>query len=114
MRHYALPLHATLSLCAALLFPGKPASAEPSGKPLKWACIGNSITQGDSPAAAYPAKLGKLLGPGFAVENDGVSGTTLLKAGDFSYWKQGKLANVFALKPEIITIKLGTNDSTHD
>jgi acyl-CoA thioesterase-1 len=104
-------LHAILSSCAALALLANLASAQPSGKPLKWACIGNSITQGDSPAAAYPAKLGKLLGPGFAVENDGVSGTTLLKAGDSPYWKQGKLGNVFSLKPDIITIKLGTNDS---
>jgi acyl-CoA thioesterase-1 len=111
MRHPALPLHASLFACAALALSGIPASAEPSGKPLKWACVGNSITQGDSPAAAYPAKLGKLLGPGFAVENDGVSGTTLLKRGDFPYWTNGKLGNVFALKPDIITIKLGTNDS---
>lgn len=111
MRFPALPSHAFLVGCAALALSARPAKAGPSGKPLKWACIGNSITQGDSPAAAYPAKLGKLLGPGFAVENDGVSGTTLLKAGDFSYWTKGKLANVFALKPDIITIKLGTNDS---
>jgi lysophospholipase L1-like esterase len=82
-------------------------------KPLKWACIGNSITQGYTVAetVAYPAKLAKLLGPGFTIENDGVSGTTLLKAGDNSYWKNGKLTNVFAYKPDIITIKLGTNDS---
>lgn len=89
------------------------AAAQPSGKPLKWACIGNSITAGYivSASEAYPAKLGILLGPGFAMENDGVSGNTLLKAGDNSYWKNGKLPNVFAFKPDIITIKLGTNDS---
>jgi hypothetical protein len=28
--------------------------------------------------------------------------------GDFSYWDKGKLANVFAFKPDIVTIKLGT------
>lgn len=89
------------------------AAAQPSGKPLKWACIGNSITAGYIvPASqAYPAKLGTLLGPGYAMENDGVSGNTLLKAGDNSYWKNGKLPSVFAFKPDIITIKLGTNDS---
>lgn len=89
------------------------AAAQPSGKPLKWACIGNSITQGYTVSAtdAYPAKLAKLLGPGFSIENDGVSGTTLLKAGDSPYWTKGRLANVFAFKPDIVTIKLGTNDS---
>jgi acyl-CoA thioesterase-1 len=79
--------------------------------PIKWACIGNSITQGPSATEAYPAKLQNLLGPAFQVQNDGVSGKTLLKKGDFSYWTQGKLDSVFKLKPDIITIKLGTNDS---
>jgi acyl-CoA thioesterase I len=79
--------------------------------PIKWACIGNSITQGPSATDAYPAKLQKLLGPAFQVENDGSSGRTLLKKGDYSYWTQGRLANVFAFKPDIVSIKLGTNDS---
>jgi acyl-CoA thioesterase I len=85
-------------------------SAQPAS-PIRWACIGNSITAGPSATDAYPAKLQSLLGPAFLVENDGVSGRTLLKKGDFSYWDKGKLANVFAFKPDIVTIKLGTNDS---
>ena len=80
-------------------------------RPIKWACIGNSITQGPSATTAYPAKLQNLLGPGYIVENDGVSGRTLLKKGDHSYWTEGKLPEVFAFKPDIISIKLGTNDS---
>jgi lysophospholipase L1-like esterase len=87
------------------------AAAAQTAQPIRWACIGNSITQGPSATDAYPYKLGKLLGPGFVVENDGSSGRTLLKAGDYPYWTQGKLSNVFAFKPDIITIKLGTNDS---
>lgn len=78
--------------------------------PVKWACIGNSITQGSN-GPSYVTKLAALLGPGYALENDGVSGTTLLKKGDNPYWKNGKLANVFALQPDIVSIKLGTNDS---
>jgi lysophospholipase L1-like esterase len=81
------------------------------GQPIKIACIGNSITQHTTAAKAYPAVLGNLLGSGYQVENDGVSGCTLLKKGDMPYWTRGKLANVFAFKPDIITIKLGTNDS---
>jgi lysophospholipase L1-like esterase len=82
---------------------------------IKWACIGNSIT-----ALTYPQKLDSLLGPSYSVENDGVSTMTMLKsgrnattdaAGAYTYWTQGKLANVFALAPDIITIALGTNDS---
>lgn len=99
--------------CAVASAPAPSAASEPSGKPMKWACIGNSITAGLGVAItdAYPAKLAKLLGPGFATENDGVSTTTLLKAGDYPYWTHGRLANVFAFKPDIVTIKLGTNDS---
>ena len=74
--------------------------------PIKWACIGNSITAG-----AYPGLLATKLGPSFTMENDGVSSMTMLKSGDFSYWTGGRLTNVFALRPDIITIALGTNDS---
>ena len=80
-------------------------------RPIRWACIGNSITQGPSVTDAYAYKLGKLLGPGFIVQNDGVSGRTLMRNGDFSYWTQGKLDSVFKFQPDIISIKLGTNDS---
>lgn len=74
----------------------------------KIACIGNSITAG---TGNYPGKLATLLGAGYTVENDGEPGTTLLKKGDGPYWVHGHLAKVLALKPSIITIKLGTNDS---
>jgi hypothetical protein len=33
------------------------------------------------------------------------------KKGDVPYWSKGKLPEVFAFAPDIITIKLGTNDS---
>jgi lysophospholipase L1-like esterase len=89
--------------------------------PVKWACIGNSITAGIFPNAAYAPKLAVLLGPSYTVENDGVSSMTLLKSGKVgavtdaqgsgSYWTHGKLSNVFTLKPDIITIALGTNDA---
>jgi acyl-CoA thioesterase-1 len=84
--------------------------------PVKWACIGNSITAGE-----YPGKLATYLGTSYKVQNDGMGGTTLLKSGKntptdapgaWSYWKYGhKLDSVFAFKPDIITIALGTNDS---
>ncbi len=32
------------------------------------------------------------------------------KQGDVSYWNCGELYNVFAFEPDIIVIKLGTND----
>lgn len=78
--------------------------------PVRWAFIGNSITQGPGDQA-YPVETGKLLGPGYQIQNDGVSGRTLLKAGDYPIWKEAKFADVFKFKPDIISIKLGTNDS---
>ncbi|MDB5104891.1 MAG: axeA1 5 [Fibrobacteres bacterium] len=78
--------------------------------PIRWACIGNSITQGSN-GPSYVTRLSALLGEGYLLENDGVSGNTLLKKGDNPYWKNGRLPNVFAFRPDIISIKLGTNDS---
>lgn len=86
-----------------------------AGAQIKVACIGNSITAGtglsNASTQAYPAVLQTLLGNGYTVQNDGVSGTTLLKNGDNPYWKNGKFASVFAFQPNIVTIKLGTNDT---
>lgn len=82
----------------------------------KIACVGNSITYGyglnDPSSQSYPGKLQKLLGTSnYNVQNYGVSATTLSKNGDNPYWRNGKLPQVFAFQPDIITIKLGTNDT---
>lgn len=80
----------------------------------KIACIGNSITAGTAvggPANAYPAYLQTLLGTKYVVHNDGVTTTTMLKKGDLPYWQHGMLPDVFSFLPNIITIKLGTNDT---
>lgn len=79
--------------------------------PIRWACIGNSITQGVGASRPYPGTLQQFLGPAFDVQNFGVSARTLLRKGDYSYWTQGKLSEVFNFKPNMVTIKLGTNDS---
>ncbi len=76
----------------------------------KIACIGNSITAGYG-STSYTVRLQSLLGNTYLVENDGVSGTTLLKKGDNPYWKNGRLPQLFKFKPDIVTIKLGTNDT---
>lgn len=74
---------------------------------IRWAALGNSITQG----SGYPDKLQALLGPAFLVENEGVSATTMLKKSNYSYWTNGRFAQTFAFKPDIVSVKLGTNDS---
>lgn len=80
------------------------------------ACVGDSITQGigaSSSAASYPSVLGGLLGAGWEVENDGRSGTTLLKSGDFPYTNtvQFTASTSWATSGGDVVIQLGTNDS---
>jgi acyl-CoA thioesterase I len=82
-------------------------AAGAAGK-IKVACIGNSITAGSN---NYPSYLQTLLGSDYQVENEGVSATTLLKKGDAPYWTQGRLKQALAFNPDIVTIKLGTNDT---
>jgi alpha-L-fucosidase 2 len=43
--------------------------------------------------------------------NSGRGGTALQKKGDFSYWNSKEFSNTFAFEPDIIVIKLGTNDT---
>ena len=77
------------------------------------ACIGDSITFGatiDDPNDSYPSQLGRKLGSRYDVKNFGVNGCTMLKNGDYPYWKQEALSNVVAFSPHIVIIVLGTND----
>jgi len=79
------------------------------------ACVGNSITYGhgikDREHDSYPAVLGRLLGKGFEVENFGVSGRTCLNKGDHPYMKEKRYQEALAFNPDIVIIKLGTNDT---
>lgn len=80
---------------------------------IKVACVGNSISEGldiDS-AMRYPVQLQRLLGDQYEVRNYGVSGRTLLKKGDFPYWQEAKYQQALAWEPNMVIIKLGTNDS---
>jgi len=85
------------------------------GKVIKVACVGDSITYGsgveDREKNCYPAKLGVFLGDGFEVRNFGRSGATLQKAGDLPYWTTEELVGVAEFKPDVIILKLGTNDT---
>jgi lysophospholipase L1-like esterase len=88
-------------------------AAAPSSSPIRVACVGDSITYGSraQPKDAYPAQLQRLLGAGYAVKNFGLSGRTLLKKGDHSYWKEKALQDAQAFQPNIVIIMLGTNDT---
>ncbi len=82
---------------------------------IRVACIGNSITYGagikNRDSLSYPAQMGRILGEKWVVQNFGISGATLLKKGDKPYWKQPRLSDAMAFAPDVVVIKLGTNDS---
>jgi len=78
------------------------------------ACVGDSITYGAGIRGrtnTYPAQLGRLLGSKYEVRNFGNSGATMLKKGNKPYWKQQSWAATLEFNPNIVVIKLGTNDS---
>lgn len=81
--------------------------------PIKVAFVGNSITQGpgrDNPDS-YPLQVGALLGEAYEVKNFGVSGRTLLRKGDFPFWNEPQFQEAKDFHPDVLLIKLGTNDS---
>ena len=84
-------------------------------QPVRIVCVGDSITAGYGlkleNKTAYPFILNELLGPDYEVFNFGRSATTMSQAGDFPFWITKEFSNVFAAQPNIITIKLGTNDT---
>lgn len=84
-------------------------------EPIVVACIGNSITYGSGIEErinnSYPAQLQQLLGDEYDVWNFGYSGRTLLKKGDYPYWDEVYLKAAKKLNPDIVIIKLGTNDT---
>lgn len=93
-----------------LLFIGQEVLAQ---SPIKVACVGNSITQGPGREHpdSYPIQLQEKLGKKYHVINFGVSGRTLLKNGDYPYWNEPQFKGVKSFAPDILVIKLGTNDS---
>ena len=79
------------------------------------ACVGDSITDGFGLANpsqdSWPALLGDMLGEGYDVRNFGQTGKTLQKNGDQSYWDERKYKAALEFEPDIVVIKLGTNDA---
>lgn len=82
---------------------------------IRVACIGNSITYGAGiehrDSLSYPAQMQRILGNKWEVRNFGVSGSTLLRKGNKPYWKQSALTDALNFNPDVVIIKLGTNDS---
>ncbi|GAB4041462.1 GDSL-type esterase/lipase family protein [Spirosoma gilvum] len=84
-------------------------------KVVRIACVGNSITYGAGlthrEQNSFPAQLQYLLGSGYEVMNFGVSGRTVLRETTAPYTSTDKYQEALKSNPDIVLIKLGTNDS---
>jgi acyl-CoA thioesterase I len=83
--------------------------------PIRVACVGDSITYGygikDREHDSYPAQLNAMLGKKWDVRNFGVNGATALKKGTRPYSGQQSYRDALSFKPDVVIIKLGTNDT---
>lgn len=79
--------------------------------------VGDSITEGmrssDEKTKAYPVQLQNMLGDKtkYEVINLGVSGRTMMKMGDYPYWKEQAYQEALKSNADIVILMLGTNDS---
>lgn len=89
--------------------------AQAIGRPLRIACVGNSITYGSGiqnrEKNSYPAQLQAYLGDDYLVANFGCSGATANSKGDRPYILTTQHKESIDFLPDIVLIKLGTNDS---
>jgi acyl-CoA thioesterase I len=76
-------------------------------KPIKVACIGDSITAG----FGYPEDLQKFLGEKYTVENFGFGGATVSLDGETPYMRDTIFIEAKTSQPNIVIIMLGTNDA---
>ena len=81
--------------------------------PIRVTCVGDSITYGvgTTKGNSYPSQLGRMLGAKWVVKNFGVNSATLLKHGNKPYQKQAAFQKALASEPDVVVIKLGTNDT---
>lgn len=111
----AVVLPLVLLSAALAQTPAVPLKLEDYTPPIRIACVGDSITFGsgikDRQHDSYPAQLGRMLGDKFLVRNFGVSGSTMLNKGDKPYTKEKAFAAALEFKPDVLIVKLGTNDS---
>lgn len=79
-------------------------------KPIRIACVGDSITEGFG-GTPYPKQLQKLLGKNYEVKNFGKFGTHLrIKDCPWSYSLTKEYKNALSYLPDVVIFMLGTND----
>lgn len=117
MKTASVKLIALLSLAlgslAARADSPTPADTAGATTPIRVSCVGDSITQGAGAdnGKSYPSQLQALLGDKWQVKNFGVSGRTLLKKGDYPWWKEQAFKDAHDFNPNFVIIMLGTNDT---
>jgi lysophospholipase L1-like esterase len=108
-------MHRIPAIALSILAFATPACADDRKDLVRVACIGDSITYGagveDREKNCYPTVLQSILGDRYEVRNYGVSGATLLAKGDKPYVKESAYAKAIEFQPNIVIIKLGTNDT---
>lgn len=81
----------------------------------KVACIGDSITYGcfvaGQPWNSYPRQLGRLLGKDYCAGNFGYTNRTAISTADFPYTAEKLYERSLSVRPDIVLIMLGTNDT---
>ncbi len=89
--------------------------ASDTGKNLKVACVGDSITEGtlipNKNKNSYPSQLGLLLNTGYTVRNFGVSGACVQRDSNKPYTELPEYRRSMEFRPDIILFMLGSNDS---
>ena len=101
-------------LCAARLFAADGAvDTSAYKKPIRVACLGDSITYGVGAGTGWgwPDQLDRMLGADWDVRNFGHSGATVGEADKHSIWHQKEYTEAMAFHPDVAIILLGTNDT---
>jgi len=116
LKSFALISAICLLLCSCENSTGSKTGTTPrSPEAMRVACVGDSITFGegimDRERNSYPAQLAVLLGDKWEVRNFGVSGSTVLRKGNYPYWDTQEFRDALAFQPQVVIINLGTNDA---
>lgn len=77
---------------------------------IKVACVGDSITQGDSATVCYPAFLQQMLGYDYEVKNFGLSGYSTRKQDPYPYIGSAQYNSAVKYAADVVIYMLGTND----
>lgn len=112
-RRLSFVLIACLALASAIAAESTPVAVAADNGVIRLACVGDSITQGvgAEKGKSWPDQIQLLLGERWQVRNFGVSGSTLMNAGDKPYQKEGAFKRALEFNPQVVVIILGTNDT---